>query len=71
VGTELAFREALFVRGGYQSLFLKEREGGLCLGVGLSSSLFFTENTRVQFDYAYRDMGRLETIHTLTVGVRF
>ncbi len=71
VGTELAFRDILFLRGGYQSLFLQAHEGGLTLGMGLSSSMFFSQDTRVMFDYAYCDMGRLEAVHVFSLGVRF
>jgi hypothetical protein len=71
LGTELAYRNALFVRGGYHSLGLKEAEGGLCFGVGVASSLLFSSSTAVQLDYAFRDMGRLEGVHTFALGVRF
>jgi hypothetical protein len=71
VGTELAYRNFLFLRGGYSSLWLDGAEGGLCLGVGLTSDLFTTESIRVRFDYAYRSMGLLENIQVITVGVQF
>ena len=71
VGTEIAFREYLFLRAGFNSLFLPDREGGLSLGFGLTSDLFTTQSIRASFDYAYRDMGRLEGIHVISLGVRF
>jgi hypothetical protein len=70
VGTEFAYQKFLFVRGGYNSLFLSTKEGGLSFGVGVSSSPLF-EGIQVRFDYAYRDMGRLENIHVLSLGVQF
>jgi len=70
VGTEFAFQDFLFVRGGLHSLFLDEAEGLYSFGVGVaSSSLFGTTNIR--FDYAFRDMGRLENVHVFSLGVRF
>jgi hypothetical protein len=71
VGTEIAFQDYLFLRGGYQSLFLSGAEGGLSLGIGLASTMFFTSNTLIKFDYAYRDMGRLEAVHVFSLAVRF
>ena len=71
LGTELAFRDELYIRGGFNSLFLPDREGGLCLGVGLTSDLFMTQSIRLWFDYAYRDMGRLEGTHVIAFGIRF
>jgi hypothetical protein len=71
VGTELAYRNFLFLRGGYSSLFLQGAEGGLCAGVGVTSDLFSTQSIRVRFDYAYRSMGLLDNIQVITVGVQF
>jgi hypothetical protein len=70
VGTEFAYQKFLFLRGGYNSLFLDTKEGGLSFGVGVSSSPLF-EGVQVRFDYAFRDMGRLENIHVLSLGVQF
>ena len=70
LGTEFAYQEFLFLRGGYNSLFLKTKEGGLSLGVGVSSTALF-EGPQVRFDYAYRDMGRLENIQVLSLSVLF
>lgn len=70
VGTELSYKDFLFIRGGYQSLFLKNSEGGLTLGIGVNTKMLFS-NTMVSFDYAYRDFGRLMNVHTFTLGLRF
>lgn len=72
VGTEFAYQKFLFLRAGFNSLFLpkSEREGGLSLGVGVTSTPLF-EGVQVRFDYAYRDMGRLENIQVLSLGVQF
>lgn len=70
VGTELSYKDFLFIRGGYQSLFLKNSEGGLTLGIGVNTNMLFS-NTIISFDYAYRDFGRLMNVHTFTLGLRF
>ena len=70
VGTEFAWQEYLFIRGGYQSLFLADHEGGLSLGVGVASSSLIG-SIAIKFDYAYRDMGRLESVHTFSVAAQF
>ncbi len=70
VGSEFAFRDHIFLRGGYQSLFLDQREGGLSFGIGVTSSLLSSSAT-VMFDYAYRDLRRLEGVHVFSVGLQF
>ncbi|NWF90608.1 MAG: PorV/PorQ family protein [Ignavibacteriaceae bacterium] len=69
-GLEFSFKNFLFIRGGYQSLFLKDAEGGLSLGLGMNSRILFSD-AMVNFDYAFRDFGRLESIHTFSVGIKF
>lgn len=69
-GTEVAFLDFLFLRAGYQSLTLVQSEGGMSLGVGVSTSNVL-DNMKVAFDYAYENMGRLEGVHVLTLGLRF
>jgi long-subunit fatty acid transport protein len=71
VGTEYGFRECLFFRAGYHSLFLDDAEGGLSLGFGVSSTLLFDASTVVKLDYGYRDMGRIGGVHVVTLGVKF
>jgi hypothetical protein len=70
IGTEIDFQEHLFLRGGYQALFLTDHEGGLSLGFGVASSSLVGA-VGVKFDYAYRDMGRLESVHTFSVAAQF
>jgi Uncharacterised protein family (UPF0164) len=70
VGTELALRDFIFLRAGFQSLFLSDSEGGLSLGIGVSSSLI-SSSSIVKFDYAYRDYGRLEGVNSFSVAIRF
>ncbi|MCU7492319.1 MAG: PorV/PorQ family protein [Ignavibacteria bacterium] len=70
VGSEISYHDMVFLRGGFNSLFLKQKEGGLSLGIGVSSGNFFGQ-TGIRFDYAYRNFGRLENIHVFSVDLRF
>lgn len=69
-GTELSYNDYFYIRGGYQSLFLDQAEGGLSAGIGISSSTLLGSSA-VRFDYAYRDFGRLENVHVFEVGLKF
>jgi len=73
VGGEFAFEDVFFVRAGFNGLGIAPdvREGGLSLGVGLSTSSFLSSGTTAKFDYAYRDLGRLAGVHVFSLGVRF
>ena len=70
IGGEFAFMEFLMIRGGYNALFLTDGEGGLSLGVGVNSTLLFSD-TIFQFDYAFRDFGRLQNVHMFSVEFKF
>ena len=69
-GAEYAFRERIFFRGGFQGLFLPEREGGLALGLGVAQPLPYPDGL-AKLDYAFRDGGRLGRIHTVGLSVSF
>lgn len=69
-GVEAAYKEFIFLRGGFHNAFLKDAEGGLSLGIGINSKLILS-NTFFRFDYAYRDFGRLQTVHTFSIGMAF
>ena len=70
VGAEYSFERLLFVRGGYQSLFLIDGEGGLSFGAGVLVNLF-GDNVRARFDYAYSDLGRLKAVNVFALSVLF
>ena len=70
VGGEYSFKRIFFVRGGYQSLFLTDAEGGLSLGTGILAPLF-GGTTKARVDYAYTDFGRLQAVHVFAVSVLF
>lgn len=66
-GAEYGFQNRVFLRGGYQGLFLPEGEGGLSGGLGVRQPLF--DGSEVRVDYAYRGMGRLGGVHVVTLEV--
>ncbi|MFQ5603068.1 MAG: PorV/PorQ family protein [bacterium] len=70
LGMEYAFGDLLFLRGGYQSLFLDDAEGGLSFGAGLKLNMLFSK-APIKIDYAFRDMGRLEDTHVFSIAVSF
>ena len=70
VGAEYGFRERLFLRAGFQGLFLEESEGGLSLGVGVHQPLPYP-NGLAKLDLAYRDAGRLGRIQTVGLSITF
>jgi hypothetical protein len=70
IGAEYGFRNIFFVRGGYQSLFLTDGEGGLSLGAGVLADLF-GGNVKARVDYAYMDFGRLKSVNVLAISVLF
>ncbi len=70
VGTELMFRDFLFLRSGYSALFLDDAEGGLSFGLGIKSASLLTRAV-IDFDYAFRNMGRFQDVHTFSLGVVF
>lgn len=70
LGTEFSFKDFIYIRGGYQSLFLPDHQGGLSLGIGVNSKMLFTNNV-VSFDYAFRDFGDLKNTHTFALGITF
>lgn len=70
IGTEFAYSDYLFLRAGYQSLFLDQAEGGMSFGLGVTSGDVLG-SIGVRIDYAYQDKGRLQGVHVFSVGLRF
>ena len=70
IGTEFGYNDFFFLRGGYNALFLDEAEGGLSLGFGLTTSTLISR-ALIKIDYAYRDMGRLESVNVFSLGIAF
>jgi len=69
-GAEFSFMGYFSLRGGYNSLFLQDAEGGLSFGVGVNSKMLLSTAV-VNFDYAFRDFGRLTNVHNFSVGIKF
>ncbi|MCF8240822.1 MAG: PorV/PorQ family protein [Melioribacteraceae bacterium] len=70
LGSELSYQDFIFLRFGYNSLLLEDGEGGLSFGIGMNSKMIFSDAI-VNFDYAFRDFGRLQNIHNFSVGIKF
>jgi hypothetical protein len=70
VGAEFSFMNVFYLRGGYNALFLKDSEGGLTFGAGVSSDMLLS-TAEVNFDYAFRDFGKLTNVHSFSLGIRF
>jgi hypothetical protein len=70
IGSQFSFRDLIYIRGGWNSLFLTDAEGGISFGVGINTTMLFS-STPVCFDYAYKDCGRLKAVHYFSVDVRF
>lgn len=68
-GLEYAWNEKIFLRAGYKSLFERDSEQGLTIGLGVNYRL--VDLVTIKFDYAFQDFGRLKNVHYLTVGVKF
>ena len=59
----------IYIRGGYNSLFEKDSEKGLTLGIGLHYRI--VDLVKVKIDYAYQDFGRLNNIQYISLGINF
>lgn len=70
VGAELLFLKIFSLRGGYNSLFLKDSEGGLTFGAGVNSNMLLS-SAIISFDYAFRDFGKLKNVHSFSLGIKF
>ena len=70
VGAEFSFMDFFLLRGGYNSLFLQDAEGGLSFGAGVNSKMLLS-TAIVNFDYAFRDFGKLKNVHSFSVGIKF
>lgn len=69
VGAELSMFDNLFsLRGGYKTLFLKDSQEGLALGVGINYGL---EVVTVAFDYAFQEYEFLGNTHSFGVRLKF
>ncbi len=68
-GLEYSWNEMVYFRGGYNSLFEKDSEKGLTMGVGLHYRIM--DLVKLKVDYAYQDFGRLNNIQYISLGITF
>jgi hypothetical protein len=68
LGAEWAYRDVFALRGGWQNLFLTDTEVGLTVGAGFGTRI---QGTRVRFDYAWADQGRLGNSQRFSLGAVF
>jgi len=69
LGAEWSFRDWVFLRTGWKTLFLKDTEQGFTAGAGIHYRL--PGNVMFVADIAYADFGRLENVFRYSLGVRF
>jgi hypothetical protein len=68
-GLEATWKEIVFGRIGYKSLFLRDSEQGLTWGLGVHYSIVNVGT--IKLDYGFADYGRLENVQYLSVGMSF
>jgi hypothetical protein len=69
VGGEYIFYDFLYLRAGIKSLFQKDSEEGLTVGMGVKQ--FLIGNLQFTVDYAYQDFGRLKYVQKIALGIDF
>lgn len=69
VGVEYSSRDWLFLRAGFENLFVLDGEGGLTLGAGMKYNL--SRNARIELDYSYQDFGRLLNAQSFSLSLGF
>ncbi|MBP7460972.1 MAG: PorV/PorQ family protein [Candidatus Delongbacteria bacterium] len=69
VGGEYAFRDRVFLRAGYNSLFMKDSEEGFSAGGGICYRVM--GNVLLKLDYAYTQFGDLNDIHRFAMTLSF
>ena len=69
VGGQVGWNSLIYLRGGYRSLFKKDAEEGLSLGVGIRYS--FEGLATVDVNYAYSQFGLFGNLNTIALSVSF
>ncbi len=68
LGLEYSFHDNVFLRTGYQDLFLRDGEQGLTFGGGVITRL---TSLKIQLDYAWVDFGHLKNAQRFALGLVF
>ena len=68
LGTELGFKNLIFARAGYQSLFERDHINGLTFGLGIQYKLNNKET--FAFDYALSDWGILGKAQRISMSIK-
>jgi hypothetical protein len=69
VGSEISWSEAVFLRGGYKSVFGKDAQEGLSLGAGLRYTAEGLGSMEV--NYAYTKFGLFGNLNTISLAIAF
>ncbi len=67
-GLEVAWREIIFGRIGYKSLWLRDSEQGLTWGVGIHYGIVNVGT--IKLDYGFADYGRLNNVQYFSLGLQ-
>ncbi len=67
-GFEYGFKDIVYLRAGYKSLFQKDSQERFTAGIGLRYKL---GNLGFKFDYAYQDFGILRNIQSFSLSIQF
>ena len=68
LGLELAWRNTLFIRLGYHSLFEEDSEESLSAGVGLKYNI---SGFNLGVDYSFAEFGQFDDIHRYGISIQF
>lgn len=68
-GVEVNYRNTVYGRVGYKSLFLRDSEQKLTWGVGFRYEFFGT--TALAIDYGFADYGRLQNVQFLSLSIQY
>lgn len=69
VGCEYMYKNQIYLRAGYKSLFSPDSQQGLTLGGGIK--LGISSGRKLALDYAYQDFGILTNVQRFSIGFTF
>ncbi len=68
-GVEVSYRNTIYGRVGYKSLFLRDSEQKLTWGVGFQYE--FSATAALAIDYGFADYGRLQNVQFLSLSIHY